>query len=176
MAWTAKILGADEVAPAMREAVETGTAKGLERLGVKCAQIVQENILSPYGGKPAAKATGNLAGSITASFTREATMMREVIGVRPVNQANVYAAPVETGTRPHMPPVSALVLWVKQKFHDVDEKSAVSIAWAVAKKISKVGTSGHEMFSRALAEIEPIAPDWIGAEIDAALAEAGFKF
>lgn len=175
MTWTAKITGADEVAPEMQDAIQEGTQAGLERLGVKGAEMVQEYIATPYNGKPPAVAFGNLMGSITASFVREATMCREVIGVAPTLGADVYAAPVETGTRPHMPPASALVPWVQKKLGIEDEKQALSMAFAIAKTIAKRGTSGHFMFERGLESLEPLAVPALEAAIAQALAANGFS-
>lgn len=45
-----------------------------------------------------------------------------------------YAASIEYGTDPHMPPVDALKGWSRRKLGN--EKAA----WAVAKKIAKEGT------------------------------------
>lgn len=66
-----------------------------------------------------------------------------------------YAQPVELGTRPHFPPVEALIDWVKVKFGISDERLARSAAYLVARKISRVGTKGAAMFGDALAACEP---------------------
>lgn len=174
MSWSAKITGTEDLAPEMQAAVAEGTQVGLENLGVKGAEIVQENIRTPYGSQPPAVAFGNLAGSIVSSFVREATMFREVIGVSPSLGADAYAPPVETGTAPHMPPPSALVPWVMKKFGADDEKQALSIAFAVAKTIKKRGTQGHFMFDRALESLEPLAAPALEASIAQALIAHGF--
>lgn len=174
MTWSAKITGVDEVAPEMQAAVDAGTQAGLEVLGTKGAEIVQENISTPYGALPPAVAFGNLVASIVSKYSRDATMQMEIIGVGPTLGADVYAAPVETGTVPHMPPPSALVPWVMQKLDVEDEKQAMSVAFAIAKKISQRGTQGHFMFERALDELEPMAAPALEAAIAQALAAAGF--
>jgi hypothetical protein len=158
----------------MQAAVREGTQTGLEALGVKGAEMVQENIRTPYGALPAAVAFGNLAGSIMSLFVREVSMCREIISVSPNVGSDIYAAPVETGARPHMPPASALLAWVQKKFGIEDEKQALSMAFAVAKSISKRGTQGHEMFSRALEALEPIAPAVLERELALAFAAHGF--
>ena len=158
----------------MLAAVEQGTQAGLEVLGIKGAEMVQENIRTPYGALPPAVAFGNLAGSVVSKFVREATMCREVIGVSPNVGADVYAAPVETGTRPHMPPASALLAWVQKKFGVEDEKQALGIAFAIAKKMSKRGTQGHQMFSRALEGLEPMVTPVMERELAIAFAAHGF--
>ena len=174
MSWSAKVTGAEGLSPEMQAAVHEGTQIGLEALGVKGAEIVQQNIASPYNGLPPAVAFGNLVASIVPSFVRDATMSVEVIGVTPTLGADVYAAPVETGTAPHMPPSSALVPWVQKKFGIEDEKQALSVAFAIAKNISKRGTQGHFMFERALDALEPMAPGALEAAIAQALMAHGF--
>jgi hypothetical protein len=158
----------------MQSAVAEGTQAGLEALGVKGAEIVQENIRTPYGALPPAVAFGNLAASVVSNFVREASICREIIGVSPNVGADVYAAPVETGARPHMPPASALLAWVQKKFGVEDEKQALGIAFAIAKNISKKGTQGHEMFSRALEAIEPMVTPAMEHELALAFAAHGF--
>jgi hypothetical protein len=174
MAWGAKITGVENLAPEMTAAYELGVRAGLEAIGIKGAEMVQEFIATPYGALPPAVAFGNLAASIVSSFVREATMCREIIGVSPAVGADVYAAPVETGARPHMPPASALVPWVQKKFGIDDEKKALSLAFAIATSMKKKGTQGHEMFSRTLTALEPLAPEILEHYIAAAFAEHGF--
>jgi hypothetical protein len=174
MAWTAQIRGTEGLEPKMQAAVQQGTRAGLESLGIKGAEMVQENIRTPYNGQPPAVAFGNLAGSIMSLFVREATMCREIIGVNPSVGADVYAAPVETGTRPHMPPASALLPWIQKRFGIEDEKQALSMAFAVAKSIAKKGTQGHQMFSRGLDALEPLAAPILERELAVAFAAHGF--
>lgn len=172
--WGAKITGVAEVAPELRAAVEEGVQLGLEALGVKGADIVQRNITTPFDGKPPAVAFGNLAGSIVSEFQPLPDMAREIVGVSPALHADQYAAPVETGARPHMPPPSALIPWVMKKFDVDNEKQAASVAFAVARKIAQRGTAGHMMFSRGLDELEPMAAPTLEHEIALSLARHGF--
>jgi hypothetical protein len=174
MAWGAQIRGVEGLEPAMLAAVEEGTQAGLEVLGVKGAEMVQENITTPYNGKPAAVCFGNLAGSVVSTFVREASMFREVVGVGTTLGADKYAAPVETGAAPHMPPASALLPWVHKKFGIDDEKQALSMAFAIAMSIKKKGTQGHQMFSRALTAIEPLCAPALEASIARAFIAHGF--
>lgn len=159
----------------MLAAAREGIQGGLETLGAKGQEMVQANITEPYDGKPAAVCFGNLAGSITSNFEWLADVAHEIIGVSPSLQADRYAAPVETGAVPHMPPVDALVPWVVKKFDIEDEKEALSRAFAVAKSIAKKGTSGHFMFQRALVDLEPFAVPTFEIELAAAFARHGFN-
>lgn len=174
MSWGAKIAGAADAAPELQAAVREGTQAGLEALGVKGQEMVQQNIATPYDGKPAAVAFGNLVGSVFSAFQPLPDAAREIVGVGPSMGADKYAAPVETGARPHFPPPSALLPWVQKKFGFEDEKDALSRAFAVAKSIAKKGTSGHFMFQRALVDLEPLAPPALEKEIAIALARHGF--
>lgn len=172
--WGARIQGTEGLEGELLAAVAEGTQNGLEMLGVKGAEMVQENITTPYNGKPAAVCFGVLAGSVVSTFVREAGMFHETIGVSPVLGADRYAAPVETGARPHMPPASELLPWVQKKFGITDEKQALSVAFAVAINIRKKGTQGHQMFSRALTEIEPLCAPALDASIARSLVAHGF--
>lgn len=158
----------------MMDAAQEGTQAGLEALGVEGARMVQEYITTPYGALPPAVAFGNLAASVVSSFVREASMCSEIIGVSPNVGADVYAAPVETGTVPHFPPPSALLPWVQKKFGFEDEKQALSMAFAIAKTIAKRGTQGHQMFSRALESIEPLCAPVMEHNLALAFAAHGF--
>lgn len=56
-----------------------------------------------------------------------------------------YAAAVEAGAKPHMPPVEPLIMWARQKL-GVRGREAESAGWAIARKISRIGTEGVGMF------------------------------
>lgn len=93
-------------------------------------------------------ASGILAGGITHV---EQVSETGVIGM--VFSSSPYAEPVELGTKPHFPPIEPLIDWVKVKL-GVPEKDARSVAFLVARKISRVGTKGAFMFRRALEQQE----------------------
>lgn len=174
MAWTAQISGEENLAPEMRAAYEAGVHAGLDVLGIKGAEMVQENIATPYNGLPPAVCFGNLAASVVATQWQDAGMVSEFIGVSPNVGADIYAAPVETGTRPHMPPVSALLPWVQKKFGIEDEKQALGIAFAISKKMAQRGTQGHYMFMRALEMLEPLCAPALERSIAEAFIAHGF--
>lgn len=88
-------------------------------------------------------AMGTLRASIHGSVER---MADGVLGV--VGTAQPYAIPVELGTKPHFPPVLAIQDWVRVKLGKTG-KEGRSVAFAIARKISKVGTKGHFMFRDA---------------------------
>jgi hypothetical protein len=88
---------------------------------------------------------GGLRGSISARTPRAAP--DGVIGVvgSPLN----YAAPVEFGTRPHMPPVQPLAEWAQAKL-GLSPEEARGAGFAIARKIARKGTEGAHMFGKAL--------------------------
>ncbi len=103
-------------------------------------------------GEAMTKATAS--GLLRASITHEQRV--EGLGVEgfvgsPLN----YVRPVELGTRPHFPPLEPLMDWVRLRFPVRSDAEVRSIAYLVARKISRVGTKGKEIFGRALATAEP---------------------
>jgi hypothetical protein len=173
MSWTTNIQGLDGLDVELQAQARLGVHDGLEILGIEGSRMVQDNIASPFNGRPAAVDTTNLLNSVTSSVSDEPAMTRLLIGVGPALGADIYAAPVETGARPHMPPIAALIPWVMRKMGASDEKTATSIAWAVAKSIAKKGTQGHEMFERAQIDLEPLAVPALERAISARLMAGG---
>jgi hypothetical protein len=89
-------------------------------------------------------ATGITAGSITGDvFSTPAG----VLGV--VGSSQPAATFVELGTKPHMPPVAALVPWVRSVL-GLAEKEARNVAFLIARKIAKRGTRAQRPFARTL--------------------------
>lgn len=74
-----------------------------------------------------------------------------VIGTVGSSQPSVLF--VELGTKPHMPPVQALVPWVRAVL-GVDAKRAPSVAFLVARKIAKKGTKPQKHFEATVAATE----------------------
>ncbi len=148
------------------------TADHLERASIlstlQVEATVKENIAAAYGAKPAAVCYGTLLNSVYG----EPCLSPRYGGIVTVAPpADVYAAPVEFGSRPHFPPPEALYAWVKKRFGLEKETEIKSAAWAVARKISGRTTPGHHMFERAVAsETEPVQR-LFQQELDAAMAE-----
>ena len=155
-----KINGLDNAGDELRKAVAIGERNGLEKLGLIGAALLSS--LSPVG------ATGNLAAGMTHEVQPSAV---EIFASPP---ADVYSAPVDLGTRPHFPPSEALLLWVQRKLHINDEKQARSVAFLIARKISRTGTKGAQMFERAFPQLEQKAPDILELEIAKSVQAAGF--
>lgn len=90
-----------------------------------------------------------VSGLTRASITADAfSTPAGVLGV--VGSASPAVAAVELGTKPHMPPVAAILLWVQDKF-GLSGEEAESMAWGVARKIRARGTKGQGHFQKTLA-------------------------
>jgi len=162
-----KIIGLDTATAEVREAAHVGMVAGVEAVGVMAQKQVVENIRSPFDGMPPAVATGNLAASVSFSVTVESALTRLMVFAGA--PADLYVDPVNLGALP----VEALLPWVKQKFGMDDEKTALSMAWAIAKSIAKKGMTGRQMFTRAEETIEPQAASIIERQIGVALRAMG---
>ncbi len=63
----------------------------------------------------------------------------------------VHGEPVESGTKPHFPPVDAIRHWVVHTMQ-IDGKEADSVAFLVARAISRRGTEGAHMFKNTIGD------------------------
>jgi len=59
-----------------------------------------------------------------------------------------YGVAVRQGTRPHFPPIAALIPWVVKKLGIGDPKQARTVAFLIARKISRVGTKANPYHER----------------------------
>ncbi len=169
---TFRLTGFEQATEEVRAAAHVGVVAGLEAVGSRAQGMLVQNIKSPYNGMPpAVGATGWLGNKTFFTVTPEGMLTRMLLQAGA--PADTYAAPVNYGARPHMPPVNALLPWVAMKFGIEDEKSAMKIAWAIAINQKKKGMQGRFMFDRAQAEIAPDAPSIIERQISVALREAG---
>lgn len=166
---TVHISGLEQATEQVRAAVQLGVQNGLAIAGARGEQLVKQTIASPYLGRGPAIATGNLVNSIVFIQLRDISRVE----IKSNAPAETYADYVESGTGPHFPPPSALLLWVKKKFSVSNEKQALSIAFAIARKIARRGTSAFGMFARAWAVLEPELPAIFEAQIAHAIEAAG---
>ena len=65
-----------------------------------------------------------------------------------------HGEPVEFGTKPHFPPIGPIQFWVQEKLHIEDEKESRSVAFLIARAISRRGTKGKKMFGHGFEENE----------------------
>jgi len=128
--------------------------------------------------------TNRLDGALDRGAQRAADQARErapsasgflresihAVGLRVVVDAP-YAIYVEQGARPHWPPIEPLIAWVRLRgFVGMGSSAgsqdpAVSIAWAIATKISREGVQ-PTWFMRGTI---PATVRFIGLEVKAAL-------
>ncbi|WP_423458030.1 hypothetical protein [Ottowia sp. VDI28] len=94
------------------------------------------------------RVTGLTANSITSDI---ASTPAGVLGI--VSSSQPSAVFIELGTKPHMPPVAALVPWVKAVLGIRDPKEAESTAFLVARKIAREGTPARHPGAQALSAV-----------------------
>ena len=145
----------------LRAAIELGSAKLLSAMQQTAVGVIEKH--TPYP----AVAFGNLARGIDFEVATRPPL-GGLLFVKP--PADTYALPMETGTRPHFPPTAALLPWVLKKFPGADEKKAKSFAFLIARKISKVVTTGVFFFEKTRAAHEPDAAAVYEEFLDAAIA------
>lgn len=104
---------------------------------------------------------GGLRGSIAAREPRR--LSDQVIGT--VGTSLAHAAPVELGTKPHMPPIQPLEDWARIKL-GLDAQDAKGAAFAIAQKIKREGTEGAFMFKTAFEDGEPTVQNIFGNAMD----------
>lgn len=89
---------------------------------------------------------GGLKGSFAAREPR--VLSDNVIGE--VGTPLAYAVPVELGSRPHFPPVQPLADWAQYRL-GLSPAEAKGVGFVIARKISKKGTPGAHMVTKAMA-------------------------
>lgn len=111
---------------------------------------------------------GTLRDSIGAlPITFSQSMIRGEVGT-----ALSYAQPVETGSKPHRPPVEPIADWVRRKLGK-DPEEALDIAYAIAGKIAREGSKGAFMFREGTAESQIQVLEILGEGVDRAVARIG---
>lgn len=142
---TAKVSGPLFEPGKPREIIKENLLSALWEAVLYITEKVRE--LTPIGVFGDAGLKGSIFGEV-----REEGGLFDLMGI--VSSPLEYAEPVELGTDPHMPPVAPLVRW-SEVVLGLSGPAAVSAAWAVAKSISRRGTTGKFMFARGLATSTP---------------------
>ena len=89
-----------------------------------------------------------VSGLTRASIAQDAfSTPTGVLGV--VGSPAPAALFVELGTKPHMPPVSALIGWVQERL-GVSAQDAKRVAFLIARKIARKGTDPQRIFAKTL--------------------------
>ncbi len=99
----------------------------------------------------------------------------------PTNWAMVrYTAPyayyVHEGTRAHFPPSDELERWVELVLNITDEKEVKSVAFLIARAISKRGTKPDPWLRNAFEKIEPKAQANLNRKLDEAMGRLRARF
>lgn len=134
-------------------------AEVLERYGKEFIEQYKLNLVQ--SGRPA---SGRLADSLSYKVNLGTNVYAVDISLLE------YWKYIESGTRPHWPPVSAIREWIKVKpviprpFENGKLPTEQQLAFLIARKISRVGTEGINDFQRA--------NDEIFARMEMSLAEA----
>jgi len=90
-----------------------------------------------------------LAASIQKETVGRGTpLMKGIVGT-----ACKYGEPVESGTKPHFPPVDPIRYWVERKLH-ITGKEALSVAYAIATIMARSSRLGVHMFEKTSDENE----------------------
>jgi len=84
-----------------------------------------------------------------------------------------HAAFIEYGTRPHMPPLQPLMDWAIRKGLADTEEEAKAVAWKIAQKIKREGTTPKFFLARAVKQLS--RRRIVSREIKAELKEAGLE-
>lgn len=123
-------------------------AEVLERYGKEFIEQYKLNLVQ--SGRPA---SGRLANSLSYKVSLGASVYAVDISLLD------YWKYIESGTRPHWPPVSAIREWIKVKpviprpFENGKLPTEQQLAFLISRKISRVGTEGTNDFERANDEI-----------------------
>lgn len=111
--------------------------------------------------------TGALRGGW---FSNTVQLSGQTIGL--VGTQVDYAEAVELGTKPHFPPVEDLQDWVEGKL-GLSGSEARSVAFLIARKISKVGTKPVHMVRDTLVRQTDYIVRAIGQAIEQMLRQLG---
>lgn len=113
--------------------------------------VTMGNITS-YLARESAENTPTAAGTLrSAWYTQVDTVMQLDAVFGRVGNPLPYALPVETGTRPHFPPIAPLINWVEQKLN-LFGPEAEQAARGIQRKIGRYGSPGMGMAHYALAD------------------------
>lgn len=132
---------ADQYPAISEKFVNTAISRSLLRI------LAQEKLEAPFG----------MSGILRDNW---ATQLGRFTGS--IKALAPYAAYVHFGTRPHMPPVSAIEPWAKK--HGLNP-------WAVAKSIAKKGTKANPFLQRAVDKTQAAVEQEFATALAGAMAE-----
>ena len=138
----------------MEYSIDIGGLRGLEAALARAPAIVREELEAAVTeadvllAREVREHMPTAQGTLRASVFHEETVSGLVV-TGFVGSPLAYAAPVELGTRPHFPPVDALIDWVRIRFGISGDKEARGVAFLVARKIARKGTKPQRPFGLA---------------------------
>ena len=97
-------------------------------------------------------ASGNLLNSLTSKINFDSNRFEIRI------EGADYGKYLEEGTKPHFPPVDAILQWIRIKpilprpFANGKLPTENQLAYLIGRKISKVGTEGTHLFEKTVEE------------------------
>lgn len=117
---------------------------GMQEILLLLEREIKDNTPVGVGG------AAGLRGSITHQIM--GTALSGGVGVAgKVFTPMAHGLPVELGTKPHFPPIAPIADWVHAKL-GVPQAEAGSVAFLIARKISRKGTKGAHMFEKTFTE------------------------
>ena len=125
-------------------------AEVLERYGAEFIELYKSNLVA--SGRPA---SGNILKPENLYYKVNLGTNVYAVDISLLN----YWKYIESGTRPHWPPVSAIREWIKVKpviprpMANGKLPTESQLAFLIGRKISRVGTEGINDFERANQEI-----------------------
>ena len=151
------------------QALGRAVSRGLERATDLLERAVAANAQTPFGSR--AESLSQLARSLTGEvYSDGGRQVGEVFLGPPADQYGIF---VEVGTRPHFPPPAAIEAWVRRRLGVTGDRQAQQLAFLIGRKISRVGTPGRFLFSRALRENEDRVLAILEEEVAHALSGGG---
>lgn len=111
---------------------------------------IAKQLLSDYKAAIAThNASGNLLSSLTAKVNFDDTKYEIVI------EGADYGKYLEEGTKPHFPPIEAILQWIRIKPilpqpYNGKLPTEKQLAFLIGRKISKVGTEGTHLFEKII--------------------------
>lgn len=136
----AHITGLDELVALWQTApqlTEREMYRGMQESTLLAEHNIKEQ--TPVGAGGAAGLVGSIAGSAPQKVANG------LVGF--VGTSLNYAVPVELGTKPHFPPLLPIQEWVEAVL-GITGQRARSVAFLIARKISRKGTKGQFMFKK----------------------------
>lgn len=144
-----EIIGADELIRLWERAPEEGRRAVAGAINEALMLLQRETVeRAPVG------ASGLLRQSILATQPR-------IVGdgvVGEVETSIAHGVPVELGTRPHFPPITPLIDWVRQKLDIQKPSEQKSAAFLIARKIAQKGTQPVLMFAQSFEAVKGQIP------------------